>query len=126
MRKAGKLDRNKELMQGIPLDEVQILSPIPHPKQDVVCLGINYYAHAEEAARFHDEAFGGERPVPIYFSKRINRAWRMARKSTGIWILWIAWIMKQSWRLSSGKDARNVKPGGGFLSMSLAIRFSMI
>ena len=73
-KKLEKLDRNKELMQGIPLDEVQILSPIPHPKQDIVCLGINYYAHAEEAARFHDEAFGGERPVPIYFSKRINRA----------------------------------------------------
>ena len=68
-KKLEKLDRNKELMQGIPLDEVQILSPIPHPKQDVVCLGINYYAHAEEAARFHDEAFGGERPVPIYFSR---------------------------------------------------------
>ena len=63
-KKLEKLDRNKELMQGIPLDEVQILSPIPHPKQDIVCLGINYYAHAEEAARFHDEAFGGERPVP--------------------------------------------------------------
>ena len=47
-KKLEKLDRNKELMQGIPLDEVQILSPIPHPKQDVVCLGINYYAHAEE------------------------------------------------------------------------------
>ena len=50
-KKLEKLDRNKELMQGIPLDEVQILSPIPHPKQDIVCLGINYYAHAEEAAR---------------------------------------------------------------------------
>ena len=30
-KKLEKLDRNKELMQGIPLDEVQILSPIPHP-----------------------------------------------------------------------------------------------
>ena len=49
-KKLEKLDRNKELMQGIPLDEVQILSPIPHPKQDIVCLGINYYAHAEEAS----------------------------------------------------------------------------
>lgn len=102
-KKLEKLDRNKELMQGIPLDEVQILSPIPHPKQDVVCLGINYYAHAEEAARFHDEAFGGERPVPIYFPRESIVPWRMARKSTGIWILWIAWIMKQSWRLSSAR-----------------------
>ncbi len=72
--KLEKLNRNKELMEGIPLSDVKLLAPIPHPKQDVICLGINYYAHAEEAARFHDEAFGGERPVPIYFSKRVNRA----------------------------------------------------
>lgn len=31
-KKLEKLDRNKELMQGIPLDEVQILSPIPPPQ----------------------------------------------------------------------------------------------
>ena len=31
----------------------------PYPKQDIICLGINYYAHAEESARFHEEAFGG-------------------------------------------------------------------
>lgn len=73
-KKLEKLNRNKELMKGIPMEEVQILAPIPYPKQDIICLGINYYAHAEEAARFHDEAFGGERPVPIYFAKRVNRA----------------------------------------------------
>ena len=60
-----KLDRNKELMEGIPFSDVKLLAPIPFPRQDVICLGINYYAHAEEAARFHDEAFGGERPVRI-------------------------------------------------------------
>lgn len=50
----------------------EILSPIPRPRQDVVCLGINYSAHAEEAGRFSKEAFGGERPYPIFFSKRVN------------------------------------------------------
>ena len=53
-------------------DDVKILSPIPHPAQDVVCLGINYAAHAVEADRFSGEAFGGERPYPIFFSKRVN------------------------------------------------------
>ena len=38
---------------------------IPHPKQDVICLGINYMAHAEESARYKEEAFGGERPYAI-------------------------------------------------------------
>ena len=59
---------------GLPLDEVELLAPIPVPRQDVLCLGINYMAHAEEGARYHNEAFGGERPFPIYFSKRVNEA----------------------------------------------------
>ncbi len=52
------------------VEEVKLCSPIPHPRQDVICLGINYAAHAEEAARFRADAFGGERPYPIFFSKR--------------------------------------------------------
>ena len=52
--------------------EYKVLSPIPRPRQDVVCLGINYAAHAEEAAKFNSAAFGGERPYPIFFSKRVN------------------------------------------------------
>lgn len=72
--KLEKMNRNKEWMHGIPVEEIQLFSPIQYPKQDVICLGINYFAHAEESARFHQEAFGGERPEPIYFSKRVNRA----------------------------------------------------
>lgn len=58
----------------LPLNAVTVCAPIPRPKQDIICLGINYMAHAEEAARFENEAFGGERPAPIYFSKRTNEA----------------------------------------------------
>lgn len=53
---------------------MKILAPILRPKQDVICLGINYMAHAEESARYKKEAFGGERPYAIYFSKRVNQA----------------------------------------------------
>ena len=56
--------------KGIALEQVKIKAPIPRPKQDVICLGINYMAHAEESARYKEEAFGGERPKAIYFSKR--------------------------------------------------------
>ena len=42
--------------------------------QDVICLGINYMAHAEESARYKKEAFGGERPFAVYFSKRVSEA----------------------------------------------------
>ena len=57
----------------IPLDQVELLSPIPRPRQDIICLGINYKAHADEAANY-DTAFAKERPIPIYFSKRVCEA----------------------------------------------------
>lgn len=53
---------------------LKICAPIMYPDQDMICLGINYHAHAEEAAGFSKEAFGGERPYTIYFSKRVSRA----------------------------------------------------
>lgn len=59
---------------GIPLTEVTLCAPIPCPRQDMICLGINYMAHAEESARYKEEAFGGERPYAVYFSKRIGEA----------------------------------------------------
>ena len=51
-----------------------VLTDGPVPEQDVICLGINYMAHAVESARYKKEAFGGERPYAIYFSKRVNKA----------------------------------------------------
>lgn len=65
---------NSRIDGAAPRDEVKILAPIPNPVQDVICLGINYMAHAEESARYKKEAFGGERPYAIYFSKRVDRA----------------------------------------------------
>lgn len=59
---------------ALPRENVRLLAPIPRPAQDIICLGINYMAHAEEAARYRSDAFGGERSYPIYFSKRVNRA----------------------------------------------------
>lgn len=59
---------------AISLSNVTLCAPIPHPRQDVICLGINYKAHAEEAERYSSEAFTKERPIPIYFSKRVTEA----------------------------------------------------
>lgn len=60
--------------EALPLSAVTLLAPIPRPRQDVICLGINYKAHADESTRYDATAFGGERPVPIYFSKRVSEA----------------------------------------------------
>ena len=59
---------------AVPAEEAILLAPIPHPVQDVICLGINYMAHAEESARYKKEAFGGERTFAVYFSKRVSEA----------------------------------------------------
>ncbi len=62
------------LSEAVDLEDenVRILSPIPHPRQDVICLGINYADHATEAKGFDSEAFSKERPEPIFFSKRVS------------------------------------------------------
>lgn len=56
------------------LEDVKLMAPVVQPLQDIICLGINYDEHAAEAGRFSEEAFGGERPCTIYFSKRVNKA----------------------------------------------------
>ena len=65
--------RPEEAGEAIPLSAVKLLAPIPRPRQDVICLGINYKAHADEAEQYSTE-FKKERPIPIYFSKRVTEA----------------------------------------------------
>ena len=59
---------------SVPLDAVQLQSPIPCPAQDVVCLGINYMAHSDEAEKYSADAFATQHQDAIYFSKRVTRA----------------------------------------------------
>lgn len=112
--KEEKLKKNKELMKGIPIRDVKIISPIPEPRQDLICLGINYYDHAEEAAKFHDEAFGGERPVPIYFSKRVNVAVADEEMVDGHWDIVDSLDYEVELGVIIGKDAKNVAPKDAF------------
>lgn len=112
--KHKKLEKNKELMEGISLDEVKVVSPILYPKQDVICLGINYYAHAEESARFHKEAFGGERPQPIYFSKRVNRAVGHNEPVDGHFDIVDSLDYEAELAVIIGKDAKNVAEEDAF------------
>ena len=52
----------------IPYAQVGKVSPIPEPRQDVICIGRNYMAHINEMK-------GTDAPShAIYFSKRVNRA----------------------------------------------------
>ncbi len=69
-----RLLNEREGKRAYTLDEIQILPPIVRPRQDVVCLGINYSEHAKEASAFSKEAFTKDKPYTIYFSKRVSEA----------------------------------------------------
>ena len=60
--------------ESVPLKDVTLLAPIPRPRQDVICLGMNYRDHEKEAAKYDAEAFKKEKPAAVYFSKRVSRA----------------------------------------------------
>ncbi len=57
-------------IQGLAPEEYRILAPIPRPRQDVICLGVNYRSHIEETVHIHDFT---QKKDAIYFSKRVNR-----------------------------------------------------
>lgn len=63
----GAWDRASSLMRGnknarIPFELIELLAPIPKPRRNVICIGVNYPAHAAES--------GHTAPTtPIYFSK---------------------------------------------------------
>ena len=59
---------------ALPVEAVTLQSPIPCPAQDVVCLGINYMAHSDEAEKYSADAFATQHQDAIYFSKRVSRA----------------------------------------------------
>jgi 2-keto-4-pentenoate hydratase/2-oxohepta-3-ene-1,7-dioic acid hydratase in catechol pathway len=61
------------LRQGapLPITDVQLLAPIPHPAQDVICLGINYFDHAAESGTVTGKSDNVPKN-PIYFAKRVN------------------------------------------------------
>ena len=61
---------------AVPLADVELLAPIPRPRQDVVCLGMNYRDHAEESARYSADAFTKDSAAAVYFSKRVSEAWK--------------------------------------------------
>jgi 2-keto-4-pentenoate hydratase/2-oxohepta-3-ene-1,7-dioic acid hydratase in catechol pathway len=53
---------------GIPLEDVRLLAPIPIPRRNIMCLGLNYVEHAEESytAQGKDVTLP---EVPIVFTK---------------------------------------------------------
>lgn len=92
----------------ISIRDIKLLAPIPEPQQDVICLGVNYAAHAEEAARFQAEAFLQDRPYAIYFSKRVHRMVAPGEEIQGHFDMVDALDYETELAFIIGKNARNV------------------
>lgn len=91
------------------LAEVELLAPIPVPRQDVLCLGINYMEHAVESARYKKEDFNGERPYPVYFCKRVNECTPHGGFIDGHFDIQSRLDYEVELAVILGKDAKNVK-----------------
>lgn len=93
---------------GVPFADVKIQAPIPEPNQDIICLGINFTAHAEESARYKKEAFERNRTDAVYFSKRVNRAVEDGGYVDGHFDLVDSLDYESELALIIRKDAKNV------------------
>lgn len=103
-----KCDLSK--VKGIPVENVNLLSPIPNPEQDVICLGLNYHDHADEAeAASKTAAYGKRTGNAVYFAKRVNRAVAPGQPVDGHFDIVDSLDYEVELAVVIGKDARNVK-----------------
>jgi 2-keto-4-pentenoate hydratase/2-oxohepta-3-ene-1,7-dioic acid hydratase in catechol pathway len=59
----------------IPIDSVTLLAPIPKPRRNIMCLGLNYAEHARESAEARGREYR-QHAHPVFFTKAthtINR-----------------------------------------------------
>ena len=92
----------------IALCDVKLEAPIPEPVQDVICLGLNYREHAEEAAK-SDAAYDVQRGEAVYFSKRVNRAVAPFENIDSNYPVCTELDYEVELAVIIGKDAKNVK-----------------
>ncbi len=64
--------RRAENAEGaVPLSEVKLLAPIPRPRKNIMCVGMNYVAHAYESARARGRPETLP-PHPVFFTKAVT------------------------------------------------------
>ena len=100
--------------EGLNINSVKLCAPIPFPKQDIICLGINYMAHAEESARYKKEAFEGDRPFAVYFSKRVDEAVGDGGFIDGHFDIVDSLDYEAELAVVIGKDAKNISEEDAF------------
>jgi len=98
---------------GFRLSEVIKMAPIPEPRQDIICLGMNYSAHAREFGDYNKD-YKENIPKAIYFSKRVN----LAIPDGGSVSAHSDLVKKLDYEVELavilGRDAKNVTPENAF------------
>jgi len=64
---SARIRENKGQYKGV--SDYKLLSPLLSPRQDVICLGVNYKEHIEETEEVIDFS---KKEATVYFSKRVN------------------------------------------------------
>lgn len=105
---AGKLPAVPEKAKALPIGDVKLEAPIPEPRQDIICLGLNYRDHAEEATRA-DAVFDVQRGDAVYFSKRLQRAVAPGDRIDGHFDICDSLDYEVELGVVIGRDAKNVK-----------------
>jgi 2-keto-4-pentenoate hydratase/2-oxohepta-3-ene-1,7-dioic acid hydratase in catechol pathway len=70
LRKAAE---DPALTVHIPVADIELLAPIPRPVHDILCVGVNYKSHKDEADHGLSDKELSELVDSIYFSKRASR-----------------------------------------------------
>ena len=104
----GKLPVVPADAECIPMSEVVLDAALPDPRQDVVCLGLNYRDHAEEATKA-DKFFDVQKGDAVYFAKRVDRAVAPGQDIDGHFDICDSLDYEVELAVIIGKDAKNVK-----------------
>lgn len=104
----GELPTIPEVVKELALSEIRLDAAIPEPKQDIICLGLNYRDHAEEATRA-DAVFDVQRGDAVYFAKRLQRAVAPGGTIDGHFDICDSLDYEVELGVVLGKDAKNVK-----------------
>jgi 2-keto-4-pentenoate hydratase/2-oxohepta-3-ene-1,7-dioic acid hydratase in catechol pathway len=100
--------REAEEKSGRPVTEVGLQAPIPVPRHDIICLGLNYKDHAKESGRFGIDS-DEKKEQSVYFSKRAVRALGSGGIVEGLFDIEGRLDYEAELALVIGKDARRVK-----------------
>lgn len=92
----------------IPLASVKLCAPIPKPPQDIICLGINYEEHKNEADRFEPDTVSAKDSYAIYFSKRVNETTACGETIPSYSDLVDSLDYEAELAVIIGKDAKNI------------------